>query len=150
MGAGKTSLAKKLANKLGLLFLDTDTEIEKQVGKSISEIFAQKGEHYFRSLESKFIDNLPKVPHIISCGGGLPCFNDNILKLKKIGKVLFLNIDFEFMYSRIKEKKIRPLVQLKSKEQLKELFIQRKLYYQFSDLEIDNSLSLNQLILLIN
>ena len=83
MGAGKTSLAKQLALRLSLTHLDSDAEIEKQECKPINEIFQSQGESYFRSLEKKWIDNLDSTPTIVSCGGGLPCYNDNILTLKK-------------------------------------------------------------------
>lgn len=145
MGAGKTSFAKKLAAKLGLPFFDTDIEIEKQEEKSISELFTLKGEHYFRSLELKLIENLPIEPTVISCGGGLPCYYDNILKLKERGRVIYLNTDFEFIYSRIGKKDSRPLIQQKSKEEIKKLFTSRQVYYQLSDIEMDNSLSLDDL-----
>jgi shikimate kinase len=149
MGAGKTTKGKSLASKLALPFIDTDLEIERLEGKLISEIFTQKGEHYFRNLESKLIDNLPTEPHVISCGGGLPCFHDNILKLKKYGKVIFLNTDFEFIYSRIVNSKKRPLISGRSKEEIKAMYQNRKIFYQLSDVEIDNSLSLDELIKII-
>jgi shikimate kinase len=149
MGAGKTTFGLVLAEKFALPFIDIDKEIECKEGKSIVEIFSQKGEHYFRNLELKFIDNLPNEPHVISCGGGLPCYNDNILKLKKLGKVVFLNTDFEFIYSRILKSNKRPLVATKSNEEIEDLFDKRKIYYQLSDLEIDNSLSLDELIKII-
>jgi shikimate kinase len=146
MGAGKTTIGKSLSDKLSLPFLDTDITIEKQHGLTIAKIFEQKGEHYFRTLESKLIANLPIEPSIISCGGGFPCYNDNILKLKKLGKVIYLNADFETIYSRISENDSRPLIQHKSKQEIHDIYTNRKLYYQLSDIQIDNTLSLDEII----
>lgn len=146
MGAGKSTLGKSIAAKLSWPFLDTDAEIEKKIGINIVDIFTKYGEHYFRTLESNLIKNLPLEPTVISCGGGIPCYCDNIINLKKSGKVIFLNTDFDTIYSRISISNSRPLIQLKSKEEIKNLYTIRHMYYQLSDMQIDNSLSLDKLI----
>jgi len=137
MGAGKTTLAKELAEKKKIRCLDTDEEIERLEGKSISSIFKEKGEYYFRTLETNLILSLSNTPHVISCGGGLPCYNDNILKLKKIGKVVFLNTDVEIIFSRLREDKSRPLLLGKSDAELKnyidETIQSRSKYYLMAD-----------------
>ncbi len=136
MGAGKTSLAKQLALRLSLTHLDSDAEIEKQECKPINEIFQSQGESYFRSLEKKWIDNLDSTPTIVSCGGGLPCYNDNILTLKKKGQVLYLNTPMHFILQRLGQDKKRPLLNEKSKAEIIALKQRRELYYGMSHFQI--------------
>lgn len=134
MAVGKTVLGKALAQKTSLPFIDTDTEIEKYETFSIPSIFNKYGEHYFRELEHKFIHNLPSIPHIISCGGGLPCFHDHILLLKQQGKIIFLDANMDIIYQRIQADRTRPLAIQKTKEELHSLKTSRELYYKMADI----------------
>jgi shikimate kinase len=138
MGAGKTSLAKQLAHKLSLRHLDSDAEIEKQEGKPINEIFQNQGESYFRSLEKKWLDNLDSTPTIVSCGGGLPCYNDNIITLKKKGWILYLNTPIHFIIQRLDQDQKRPLLHEKSKEEIIALKQRRELYYGMAHIQISS------------
>lgn len=76
MGSGKTTLGKKLANKLGYAFFDLDELIEEQEKLSISEIFSKQGENYFRTVEQKILHKklITNQPLVLSVGGGTPCF----------------------------------------------------------------------------
>ena len=136
MGAGKTTLAKELSQKYTIPLLDSDAEIEKQEGNSIEEIFRQKGEPYFRGLETNWLQNLNDEPKVISCGGGLPCFNDNILMLRKKGQVIYLNSPNDLILERIYNDASRPLVKNKTKEEILELKKNRELYYNLADKKI--------------
>lgn len=78
MGSGKTTLAKKLASKLELPFIDTDDEIVKEIGMSITEYFQLHGEEKFRELERKQLLKTAQQNAIVSTGGGSPCFFDNM------------------------------------------------------------------------
>ncbi len=122
MGAGKTTLAKKLASKLGYTWQDTDQEIEKKEGMKVSEIFEVRGEAYFRALEKQLVDEL--IPHqniIIATGGGLPCFNDNMSKLNKLGTTIYLERTPKELFQRVKQAtNSRPLIAHKSDEELLE------------------------------
>ena len=122
MGAGKTTLAKKLASKLGYIWLDTDQEIEKKEGRKVSEIFEVRGEAYFRALEKQFVDDLIPNQHIIiATGGGLPCFNDNMSKLNKLGTTIYLERTPKELFQRVKQAtNSRPLIAHKSDEELLE------------------------------
>ena len=72
MGVGKSALGRKAARELGMRFIDSDHQIEKEQGKKIPEIFADEGESYFRNLEHQFIESgHPGVGCVVSCGGGL-------------------------------------------------------------------------------
>lgn len=122
MGAGKTTLAKKLASKLSYSWLDTDQEIEKKEGIKISEIFKVRGEAYFRTLEKQLVDDLiPNQNIIIASGGGLPCFNDNMSKLNKLGITIYLERTPKELFQRVKQAtNSRPLIADKSDEELLE------------------------------
>jgi shikimate kinase len=133
MAAGKTQLAKDLAQKLNLSYLDSDAEIERQEGMPISAIFETKNESYFRALEERWIDKLDDKPTVISCGGGLPCYNDLILKLKTRGKVVFLDTPIDIILQRLQSDQERPLIQNKSKEEIMALNQARWIYYQMAD-----------------
>ena len=127
MGSGKSMLGKKIANRLNYEFMDSDLSIEKEQGMNIDSIFSSKGEAFFRELELKFIENLnPLNPTIIATGGGLPCFNGNIEKLKEIGTVIYLKVSPELIFERIKFDDTRPLLN-KQDDQEKIDFIQNKL-----------------------
>ena len=127
MGSGKSTLGKYLAETLNYDFIDSDLWIEKEQGISIDSIFSSKGEAFFRELELKFIENLNLFnPTIIATGGGLPCFNGNIEKMKEIGTVIYLKVSPEIIVERIKFDDRRPLLN-KQDDNEKIDFIQNKL-----------------------
>ncbi len=120
MGSGKSTLAKKIASKIGYQVWDTDTEIEKLLGESIQTIFQTKGEAYFRELEKSILDTVsPDSKLVISTGGGLPCFNDNIFRLNSLGLTFYLKLSPIELSKRLKvAKQVRPLLLNKSEEEL--------------------------------
>ena len=128
MGAGKSTIGKSLASHLGIPFIDSDHEIEHQVGKSISDIFETQGEVEFRKLETNFIHNLSRSEsYVLSTGGGLPCFNDNLLFLNDLGVTFYLKNTSEVLAKRIVNSPIeRPIVKGKSFLEL-EVFIEDNL-----------------------
>ena len=97
MGSGKTSLGKAVSKKLQLPFLDTDRLIVDREGISINEIFAEKGEAYFRDLETRTIQELidRKGDYVLSVGGGLPMKAENRPILKQLGCVIYLKTSLE-------------------------------------------------------
>lgn len=112
MGSGKTSVGIRLAKRLDFDFCDTDQIIEKEYGKSISSIFAEKGEEYFRRLETKTIEEMRGKLHrcVLSVGGGLPMREGNGEKLKQLGHVVFLRSGKETILERLKGDTTRPLL----------------------------------------
>lgn len=122
MGAGKTTLAKKMASKLGYQWIDTDYEIEKKEGQKVSEIFAVRGEAYFRALEKQLIDDLiPSEKKIVATGGGLPCFNNLMETLNQLGTTIYLERTPKELFQRVKQAtNSRPLIAHKSDEELLE------------------------------
>lgn len=112
MGSGKSTIGRMLAEQLGSNFIDSDSAIEAQAGKTIREIFAEKGEDHFRDLERTFCESLADLkPSVIATGGGLPCFHHNMDLLKAHGVVVYVNASLQTLARRLKEERaIRPLV----------------------------------------
>lgn len=120
MGSGKSSLGKKIANKLNYRFIDSDTEIEKLQQLTISEIFNKKGETYFRQIEAEFIRSIPKdEPFVLSTGGGTPCYHENLSYLATLGRTFYLKLSpFELTQRLMKAKIQRPLLIGKNEDEL--------------------------------
>lgn len=136
MGVGKTTLGKKLANKTKLPFFDIDQEIEKVSDLSINMIFEKYGEVYFRKEETKMlnklINNYPEA--IISVGGGLPCFNDNMKLMNRAGLTCYLQRPAKELFHRLKNsKENRPLLTGKSDAELLQYIevklLEREVFY---------------------
>ena len=139
MGSGKSSLGKKLAKSLDKKFIDTDKEIEKKESKTISEIFENSGESYFREKEREFLINIPNsLNMVIATGGGIVIDQENRKKLKE-NKVIFLNASVERQRKRTSRSDKRPLLKNVDRlKKLKELYDQRlELYKEVSDFEIN-------------
>ena len=112
MGAGKTSLGKAAAKILQVPFLDTDDLSVQWEGMSINEIFALKGEEYFRSLETETVRQLEhrKGGYVLSVGGGLPLRPENRPLLRKAGLVVYLKVGIETLTRRLSKDTKRPLL----------------------------------------
>ena len=118
MGVGKTTVGLKLAEELGYEFVDTDEIIEHNEAMSISDIFENKGEEYFRRLETDVIEKLSKKDRlVVSCGGGVIKNEDNVKLMKKSGSVILLEASAEVIYHRVKDFNNRPL--LKGRKNIK-------------------------------
>ncbi len=127
MGSGKTTLGKRLANKLTIPFFDTDLEIEKKLGKTVIEIFKTDEESRFREMESEILKQLKAKPALIATGGGLPCFGNNMQVLNQMGTTIYLQLSEKALYSRLKlQRTNRPLIANLSDKELME-FIHLKL-----------------------
>ncbi|MBL0319013.1 MAG: shikimate kinase [Alphaproteobacteria bacterium] len=116
MGAGKTVVGRPLARKLRMSFVDADSEIEEQEGMSISEIFAEKGEPYFRTIEQRVINSVLETdPHVLASGGGAFIQPElrGIIKKKAIS--VWLKADLDIIYDRITRKNNRPLLEVEDK-----------------------------------
>lgn len=113
MGSGKTTTGISLSYKLQCTLLDTDKMIEKQEGRSISEIFAAEGEDYFREKETMLLEKLKRgtCRQIYSVGGGTPLREENRRLLGELGTVIYLKASPETVYERLKGDVTRPLLQ---------------------------------------
>jgi shikimate kinase len=138
MGVGKSTIGRQIVRRLHKNFIDIDLEIEKNEHASIREIIATRGEHYFRAIEAIALANaMTHDDTIVSCGGGLPCYNDHILTMRKNGIVICIQQDLETIYERLKkEKTARPLLADLCDEELKEYIStkleERKWYYHMA------------------
>lgn len=112
MGAGKSTVAAALHDIHGYEVVEMDALIEEREGMSIPEIFAQKGEAYFRDAETKLLTELQTRDHtVISCGGGTPLRQQNVAEMKKIGVVILLTAEPETILSRVQDSHDRPLIE---------------------------------------
>ncbi|HZE83826.1 MAG TPA: shikimate kinase [Puia sp.] len=154
MGSGKTHWGKLLSVKLQLPFHDLDTEVVEKNGRSVSEIFAEKGEEYFRYQEKEVLEELVEREErlVLSCGGGTPCFFNNIDFMKKSGKVVWLNTSVETLKNRLlMERMSRPLIREIGDDELQRYIVrklsERRMYYEQADVMVnEESITLEQLI----
>jgi shikimate kinase len=122
MGAGKTTIGKQLAMKLGVQFVDLDLFIENRYRKRVGEIFAEKGEDAFREMERRALLEVSQFEDvIISTGGGAPCFFDNMEVMNNLGQTIYLKVPVDELASRLTVYKYsRPLIQGKTPEEIKQ------------------------------
>ncbi len=110
MGAGKTSVARRLARTCGVASVDMDTYLERREGKRVKEIFAQMGEEAFRAIETDVLRELAgKDPLLVSCGGGVVKRDENRAILRDAGFVVYLQVTADEAKSRISDMSTRPL-----------------------------------------
>ena len=128
-GSGKTRLGVLWAAKNGLQFYDLDILIEEEERKTVAEIFEAYGEGYFRELEAAMLRNTDRFENcIIACGGGTPCFFDNMQWMNRNGITVFLDQDEEIIFSHLRnDPKVRPLIADKDDGALKDYIIQERL-----------------------
>lgn len=147
MGAGKTSLGKTLAKQSGLPFLDTDAYIKVQTGQSIPEIFSSKGEAAFRKLEEECFHSLTPNAQWIATGGGFPCYNDLMVKMKQLGTVVYLKMTPEELNKRIQSVANRPLLQTNEPiNELTRLLLERAEIYEMADFVINGNQTTDNLV----
>ncbi len=146
MGAGKTTIGRALAKELGLDFYDLDWYIENRRHKKIPQIFDEVGEAGFRQIEHNMLHEVAEFEDVvISCGGGTPCFFDNIDYMNQQGQVVYLNCTPEVLYGHLLMGKTeRPLLKGKSPEEMtdfiKEQLATREQYYNKARYRLDVSL----------
>ena len=128
MGAGKTTLGKRLAQALGLQFIDLDWYIENRFHRSVSQLFAERGEEGFRTLERNMLHEVAEFEDVvISAGGGTPCFFDNMDYMNTRTLTVYLKADPETLAAHLRMgKQQRPLIAGKSDEEL-DAFIRQSL-----------------------
>ncbi len=120
MGAGKTTVGKALARELGVQFYDLDWYIEERMHKTIPQLFAERGEEGFRKVEYNVLHEVAEFEDVvISCGGGTPCFFDNIEYMNNQGETVYLQSTPDVLYKHLKMGKVeRPLLKGKSQEEM--------------------------------
>ncbi|MET3574778.1 shikimate kinase [Bhargavaea ullalensis] len=130
MGSGKSAIGRRLSYALKMPYYDMDREIERKLGMKIPEIFETFGEEHFRALETEFLKEFRDEWCIISTGGGTPIRPENREIMRKTGLVLFLNAPFHEIWRRIRTDRNRPIVQRSTREELQNLYNERKKIYR--------------------
>ena len=145
MGSGKTHWGRLLSQKLSIPFFDLDAQVEEHAGRSIAEIFASEGEEQFRMQEKDILHIITESHEsfVMACGGGSPCYFNNIEYMQQAGTTIWINTPLEILFQRlVKEKENRPLIKDLSDEQLKNFiskkFADRKIYYEQADIKMDD------------
>ncbi len=142
MYCGKSTVGRKLARILDYDFIDLDTEIENKYHYTVVDIFKTFGENVFRNMEQQMLDCvLQKDNVVIACGGGTPCFFDNMKKIKDNSVSIYLSLNPASIYSRYaNSKRSRPLLEGKSDEEIKQYITEklkeREVFYNQSDIII--------------
>ena len=126
MGAGKTTIGRHLAEALHLDFFDLDWYVENRFQKKIPDIFAERGEAGFREVERRMLHEVAEFENIVlSCGGGTPCFFDNIDYMNSVADVVYLRATPTVLQAHLAMgKSIRPLIQGKSPDELHDFIVQ--------------------------
>ena len=146
MGSGKTTVGRALAKEIGMPFYDLDWYIESRMRKKISQIFAERGEEGFRKIECNMLHEVAEFEDVvISCGGGTPCFFDNIDYLNQQAQVVYLRCEPEVLHKHLlMGKGDRPLLKGKTPDELIEYIRQqlelREPYYTKARYTLDVSL----------
>lgn len=128
MGAGKTTVGRTLAAELGIEFYDLDWYIESRMRKTVKQLFDEVGEEGFRKIEHNMLHEVAEFENVvISCGGGTPCFFDNMAYMNQQGDTVYLKANPEILYKHLKMgKSVRPLLLNKTPEEV-QVFITEQL-----------------------
>lgn len=128
MGSGKTTVGHALSQELGLPFYDLDWYIETRMHRTVKQIFDEKGEEGFRKIEHNLLHEVAEFEDvIISCGGGTPCFFDNIDYINRQGETVYLKCTTDVLYKHLKMgKTVRPLLLNKTPDEVR-TFIEAQL-----------------------
>jgi len=143
MGSGKSTAGRKIASLLHWSFSDIDRLVEEREGCSVSELFALRGENYFREAESEVLHSLStRSRTVVACGGGTPCSRENIEVMKSTGVVVYLKLTAESLVERLqKSRTVRPLIHGAGSDEMKtrveDMLGSRTCWYEMADLIVD-------------
>lgn len=141
MGTGKSSVGKRLSSLMRMRYIDTDSVIERDNNRVISDIFAEEGEAVFRQLESEAVKNVSQLYNfVISTGGGVVLKEENVAKLKENGIVFCLTASPEEIFERVGHQTHRPLLQTPDPlETIRTMLDERAPYYARADYTMDTT-----------
>jgi shikimate kinase len=144
MGSGKSHWGRLLSEKLNIPFFDLDEQVVLKEGKAIPEIFGDQGEEHFRLLEKEMLHIITGRydTFVMACGGGTPCYFNNIEFMHQAGTTVWINAPLDTLFHRlVSEKEKRPLIKDLTDDQLKNYiqkkFADRKIYYEQADVTVD-------------
>jgi shikimate kinase len=151
--SGKSTLGKQLASQLGYTYVDMDEVLIQNEGRSISQIFQESGENYFRAIERDLLLHFgPNQSLVISTGGGAPCFYDNMAFIKANGISIYLDVKPDILFERIHQsaKNDRPLIDKSDNEKLRlsldEKYKNRYQFYSKADIIIKDTFTVSNLM----
>ena len=127
MGSGKTTIGRCLAEQIGFDFVDTDHFIEIQQGMTVSEVFARYGEAVFREMEHNILLEIQKLDKVVvSTGGGMPCYSNNMDIMRSCGKVVYLKTSPQALTQRLLHlQNERPLIKGKTEKELQQYIVEK-------------------------
>lgn len=136
-GSGKSTVGRELAGRLGVPFFDLDEEIERDRGRSVTQIFREDGESAFRAIEAAaLVDASRHDPAVVSCGGGVVLEPANRITLRNTGSCVFLDVPLDELRARVRPSEDRPLI--RSEDDLDRLLAEREpLYREFAAHVVD-------------
>jgi shikimate kinase len=154
MGSGKSYWGRLLSQKLNLPFFDLDEQVISYEGQSIIEIFNTHGEEYFRMVEKETLHIITEShdSFVMACGGGSPCYFNNIEYMNRSGVTVWINTPLDVLHDRlINEQEKRPLIRDLSEQQLRSFIIRkyadRRIYYEQAHVAVEEEpLQLDSLI----
>lgn len=157
MGSGKTHWGKLWAAKANYHFIDLDEQVENAVGKTVAQIFEEEGEDFFRQKEAENLKSLNlSSSTIIACGGGTPCFSNNMEWMNKMGTTIYLKTNVPQIVERVlQEKEKRPLLKNLNEAEV-QFYIEKKLkereplYNQAAIILLVNDLTENTILEIIH
>jgi len=157
MGSGKTTLGRKLASRMGYAFMDLDHILEAREGMTIAEYFSRFGEDAFRKLETDVLKQTSYPENaVVSTGGGLPCFFDNMQWMNAHGKTIYIKLAPKILADRLKNERIeRPVLNGKHGEELvafiEEKLAEREKFYNQAAIITDGlSLTADKVVQILN
>ncbi len=141
MGSGKSTVGRRLAQQLGLSFVDLDLEIEKRDGRLIRDIFSQDGEPFFRQLESDILRSVcsNSTSAVVATGGGIVINPENRQLMRSFGLVINLQVDYASVAQRLAKDQSRPLLKNKDEGAITALMTERMAAYADADMVIDTA-----------
>ena len=139
MGVGKTAVGQEIARQLGIVFTDTDAEIERAAAMTIPEIFARDGEEFFRARESEVLTRVLAAGNaIVSTGGGAWLRPENRERIGRHGVSVWLDCDLETLWHRVRQRPTRPLLQTADpRGTLERLLAERRPVYAQADIRVE-------------
>ncbi|MCC8104448.1 MAG: shikimate kinase [Clostridiales bacterium] len=140
MGAGKSTIARTLRDEYGMRLIEMDEQIESQEGRTISQIFAEDGEDYFRSLETRLLVDLANEKNtVVSCGGGVAMRTENVAAMRACGRIVYLSASPETIYERVRHTHNRPLLEGNMNVEYIEAMMKKRLpkYLEAADLTVE-------------
>jgi len=151
MGAGKTTVGRIMSDRLGLSFIDMDYYIEGRFHKTVEKLFSEKGENAFRDIERRMLHEVAMFEDVlVSTGGGVPCFYDNMTFMNEVGTTVYLKVSVNELTNRLEAcKSIRPVLQGRHGEALKTFITdnlkKRESFYSKAELTFNAEIMMTEL-----